>query len=270
MTTRSRPSSKVIDGVTANVGIAAWYREELNKLIAEMQNSVIYWLKASYKANEPIIAQDELPAQALWKSVRALRKRWQKNFDEAAPKMAKHFTQKVEKRSKTRLTQILKDAGMSVEFKMTQAQQDGIRANVHENVSLIRSIPQKYFTNVEGLVMRSVQAGSDMHTLSQALQNEYGKTKKRARLISRDQNNKATAFLTRTRQVEMGVNKAIWLHSHGGKTSRPTHLANNGKPYDVEKGWYDPDADGKGKGRYIHPGELINCRCVSKSIIPGF
>lgn len=270
MTIRSRRSSKVIDGVHPSAAIAAWYRAQLDKYIDAMQDSVIYFLQASYKKNEPIIAQDELPAQALWTALRKLRNRWQRNFNAAAPKVAKYFTDKADKRSKERLSTLMREAGMSVEFKMTQAQMDGIRANIHENVSLIKSIPQKYFTQIEGIVMRSVQAGGDMYTLSQALQTEYGKTKKRARLIARDQNNKATAFLTRTRQVEMGIDEAIWMHSHGGKKPRPTHFKNNGKRYNVKKGWYDPDADGKGKGRYIHPGELINCRCVSKSIIPGF
>ena len=261
----------ILPPVRPNVGITVWYRLQLEQLVDEMNASVQYWVKSSYRNNEPLIlAQDELPAQALWRSMRQLRKRWQKNFDEAAPKLAKYFTTKVEKRSKATLAKLLRDAGMSVEFKMTRTQADGIRANIHENVSLIRSIPQKYFGQIEGLVMRSVQAGGDMYTLSQALQTEYGRTKKRARLIARDQNNKATAFLTRTRQTEMGIEEAIWLHSHGGKVPRPTHLRNNGKRYSVKKGWYDPDADGKGKGRYIHPGELINCRCVPRSVIPGF
>lgn len=265
----TKRNERILGPVRPNAGIDAWYRDQLGRLIDEMAASVEYWVKSTYRNNEPL-AMDELPAQALWRSMKLLRRRWQKNFDEAAPKVARHFTQKVEKRSKANLTKLIRDAGFSVEFKMTRVQADGIRANIHENVSLIRSIPQKYFNEIEGLVMRSVQAGGDMYTLSQALQTEYGKTKKRAKLIARDQNNKATAFLTRTRQTEMGIAEAIWLHSHGGKTPRKTHLAKNGKRYDVKKGWYDPDADGKGKGRYIHPGELINCRCVSRSVIPGF
>lgn len=261
---------KVLAPVHPNAGIAAWYRQELLKLIDEMNRSVEYWTTASYRANEPLIAQDELPAQALWKAMKLLRKRWEKNFAEAAPKVAKYFTQKVEKRSKTQLTRILGEAGWTVQFKMTRQQADGIRANIHENVSLIKSIPSKYFDQVEGAVMRSIQAGHDMGTLREYLQKQYGITKRRAVLIARDQNNKATAFLTRSRQDELGITEAIWLHSHGGKEPRPTHLANNGKKYNVKEGWYDPDADGKGKGRYIHPGELINCRCVSKPIVPGF
>jgi hypothetical protein len=39
----------------------------------------------------------------------------------------------------------------------------------------------------------------------------------------------------------------------------------NGKKYDVNKGMWDPAVN-----RYIFPGEEINCRCSSRSIIPGF
>ena len=39
----------------------------------------------------------------------------------------------------------------------------------------------------------------------------------------------------------MGVDEALWLHSHAGKEPRPTHLANDGKRYKISEGWYDPD-----------------------------
>jgi SPP1 gp7 family putative phage head morphogenesis protein len=113
--------------------------------------------------------------------------------------------------------------------------------------------------------MRSVQTGRDLGTLAKELQKQYGVTKRRAALISRDQNNKATRALTRARQVEMGIKKALWIHSYAGKKPRPTHLRNDGKPFDVVKGWYDP-----AEKKFIHPGELVNCRCTSRSIIPGF
>jgi uncharacterized protein with gpF-like domain len=262
---------KLLKPVRPSAAIDAWYKRKLDQMIDEMNASIAFWLERSYASRQDqIVAMDELPAKQLSRALNKLRRRWQKNFDEAAPKLAKYFTQQVDDRSKKQLQDILKEAGFSVEFTMTSKQADGIRANITENVSLIRSIPQKHFTDIEGMVMRSVQAGRDLHTLSKQLEKQYGKTKKRAALIARDQNNKATAFLTRTRQGELGVKKAIWVHSHAGKVPRPTHLANDGNAYDITKGWYDPDANGKGNGAYIFPGELINCRCISRSIIPGF
>lgn len=266
---KKKTKLKALKPVRPNVGIEANYQAKLDALIEEMNRSVLHWVKAAYRKNEPVLAQDELPSTTLWKAMRKMTKQWQKRFDEAAPKAAKHFAKAAHLRADGAFEKILKDAGFSIKFQMTRAQRDLMNATVKEQVSLIRSIPQKYLTEVEGMVMRSVTAGHDLEVLAKGIQKQYGVTKKRAAFIARDQNNKATATTTRARQKELGINQAIWLHSHGGKKPRPTHLANNGKPYDVNKGWYDPDAHGKGKGAWIFPGELINCRCVSRSIVPG-
>ena len=71
--------------------------------------------------------------------------------------------------------------------------------------------------------------------------------------------------MTRARQVEVGITEAIWMHSHAGKEPRPTHVANDGKRYKVAEGWFDPDPRVR---RHIVPGELINCRCTTRSIVP--
>lgn len=264
---KPKTNDKVLRPVHPNVGIAVAYRQRLEKLIEEMQDSVLFWLKQAYKANEPAIAQDELPATALRRAIRKLGRRWQRNFDEAAPKLAEYFAQSVDKRSKEALQKILRDAGISVKFKASRASGDVFAAAVNENVSLITNLPQQYFTSVEGAVMRSIQAGRDLDTLSKDLQKIMGISRRRAALISRDQNNKATAQLTRARHIELGITEAIWVHSGGGKTARPTHKAAGARKqrYDTSKGWYDPHEE-----KWIFPGELINCRCVSKPVVPGF
>jgi uncharacterized protein with gpF-like domain len=54
--------------------------------------------------------------------------------------------------------------------------------------------------------------------------------------LARDQNNKATASMTHARQDELGIAEASWVRSGAGKHPRPTHVAMNGKKYDVNKG----------------------------------
>lgn len=232
-----------------------------------MAKSVSYWMKVTYRKNEPEIAQDELSSAALREAIRKLVKRWNDRFDEAAKQLAEHFSTSVSQRSDAALKKILKDGGFAIEFKMTRAQRDVLNATIQENVSLIKSIPQQYFTQVEGSVMRSVQAGRDLKSLSDDLIKHYGVTKRRAAFIARDQTNKATASLTRARQVESGITEAIWVHSGGGKEPRPTHAkAGRDKArYDIREGWYDPH-----EGKNIMPGELINCRCVSRAVVKGF
>jgi SPP1 gp7 family putative phage head morphogenesis protein len=264
---RLRPGEKVLPPVNPSVGLRAEYRRRLEALISAMAKSYARFLISAYRANPPRLAQDATPAVELKRAVDDLAGQWRKNFDQAAPRLARWFAQSTERRSSAMLTRILKDGGFTVQFKMTPVMRDVLDATIEENVGLIRSIPEQFHTQVQGMVMRSVTAGRDLHQLSKDLQERFGVTERRAALIARDQNQKATAAFTRVRQEDLGIDEAIWQHSHGGKEPRRTHLANDGKRYKPSEGWHDPDPK---VNRRIWPGELINCRCVSRSVIKGF
>lgn len=251
--------------VRANAGIEANYRKRLFKLVEEMNNSLIYWLSSAYKSNEPhaLIAADDSPAMAMRSALRKLSRRWQRNFDEGADKLAVWFANKNKDYSDGTLASILKDAGFTVQFKMTAPVNDAYQALIGENISLIKSIASEHLMQVEGLVMRSIQEGRNLSEVSEQLQKRFQVTKRRAALIARDQNNKATAIITKTRQQSLGITQAKWRHSSGGKKPRPSHLHADGDLYEVEKGMY---LDGK----WTWPGVEINCRCVSIPVIAGF
>jgi uncharacterized protein with gpF-like domain len=228
---------------------------------------------AAYRANEPAVAElamDAVSANELKRIIGALSKRWQSKFDDGAEELGRYFAKSASRRTDAQLQAILKKAGYTVDFTLTAAQRDIIAATAAETTALIKSIPAKYLADVEGHVMRSVQTGMDVGGLRKKLQDTYKVTRKRASLISRDQNSKATSALNKARQLDLNVEEAMWMHSSAGKVPRPTHKANDGNRYEVAKGWYDKDANGPGKGAWVQPGELINCRCTSRSIFPGF
>lgn len=112
-------------------------------------------------------------------------------------------------RSESSPRKILRDGGISVEFRKTAAMRDVIDATVNANVSLIKSIPSQYFDQVEGAVMRSVQTSRDLAGLVQELERFSGITRRRAAFIALDQNNKATSSFNtarnRTRHRRMRV-----------------------------------------------------------------
>ncbi|CAB3908031.1 hypothetical protein LMG26842_05715 [Achromobacter dolens] len=249
--------------VHANQGIEAAYRKRLDRLIDEMQRSLVYWLTAAYRRNVPEIAQDESPAMALTKMMRRLAKQWQRRFNEAAQPVASEFAETSMSAADNSLRNALRQKGFSVQFQLTRAANDVFQATVQENVGLIKSIAAEHLQDVQGMVMRSVTQGRDLEGLVEDLQKRYGVTKRRAAFIARDQNNKATATITRVRQQGLGIKQAKWRHSRGGKHPRKSHQEADGKVYDVDKGMLID-------GEYIRPGELPNCRCVAISIIPGF
>nr|WP_294978897.1 phage minor head protein [uncultured Pseudomonas sp.] len=249
--------------VHANQGIEAAYRKRLDRLIDEMQRSLVYWLTAAYRRNVPEIAQDESPAMALTEMMRRLAKQWQRRFDEAAQPVASEFAETSMSAADNSLRNALRQKGFSVQFQLTRAANDVFQATVQENVGLIKSIAAEHLQDVQGMVMRSVTQGRDLEGLVEDLQKRYGVTKRRAAFIARDQNNKATATITRVRQQGLGIKQAKWRHSRGGKHPRKSHQEADGKVYDVDKGMLID-------GEYIRPGEKPNCRCVAISIIPGF
>ena len=267
----NRRGEVVLKAVQPNAGIAAAVSRLLVALVDEMETSTLHWLEAAYKRAPPAIAQDELSSAAMRAAIRKLAVQWRRRFGQMAWRVKRYFDQAIPDRVDAQLMKIMKDAGWTVEFNMTQAQRDVVGAIVHENVSLIRSIPAQHFAKVEGVVMRSVAAGYNLKTLREDLQAEFGVTKKRAQFIASDQCRKATAMLGRARQVELGVRECVWIHSHAGRTPRPNHVkfGVDKARYDPAKGLWDPDADGKGKGRFVIPSQLINCRCLSRPILPS-
>ncbi|HEY0120640.1 MAG TPA: phage minor head protein [Rhizobium sp.] len=233
-----------------------------------MAASVDYWLRATYRQNEDrIVAEDESPADALRRSMKDLSKRWLAKFDDMSAKLAEYFVQSVEKRSTAAMKKILKDGGWTVSFQMTPTMRDIADATVHANVALIKNVAEKYLNDIEGSVMRSVQSGRDLGTLTEDLQKHYGVTRRRAAFIARDQNNKATAAFKRARELELGLDEAEWHHSHGSKEPRPTHVeaGRQRARYKISQGWYDPAV-----GRYIQPAEEPGCKCFGRPVIKGF
>ena len=265
MPVRAIGKEVILRPVRPNLGLEAKYRRKLDRLVQQMHDSLVYWLKAAYRANEPEISQamDASPARTLQTAFRRLATRWQKRFDKAAPQLAAYFAKATKDRTDANMRGILKRAGFTVEFKMTAPMNDAYQAVIGEQVGLIKSIASQHLAEVEGLVMRSVQRGRDLGELATQLEERYGVTKRRAALISRDQNNKATATLTRVRQQGLGITEAVWQHSAGGRHPRPSHVAASGKRYEIAKGMLID-------GEYILPGEMINCRCISKAVVPGF
>ena len=254
---------KTLDAVRPNAGLTVAYQRALEQQIDDMQASLLYWLRSAYRNNEPEMAADAVPANELQAAMRELARRWQRNFNRGSKDLASWFAQSAADRTDAQLQAVLKRAGFSVKFTMSAAARDVINATTFENVSLIRSIAAQHLAQVEGIVMRSVSQGRNLKALTDELQQRYQITRRRATLIAHDQTNKATATIQRTRQRELGVTEAIWKHSSGGTHPRASHVAYDGKRYDINEGAL---IDGK----RIWPGTEIWCRCYSKAILPGF
>ncbi|HEO9071282.1 TPA: phage head morphogenesis protein, partial [Enterobacter asburiae] len=140
-------------------------------------------------------------------------------------------------------------------------------AIIAENVALIRSIPEKYFTEVESMVFRSIAKGGDRKQLADEIEREFGKrhgiTRRRAEFIARDQVRKATSALAIARMQGVGIEEAEWMHSGGANKPRHSHViaGKERRRFRLDKGCLID-------GEYIYPGQLPGCGCTCKPVLP--
>lgn len=258
-----------VRAIHASAAVHDWYFDKLIEFVNRMQTDVTRHVLAAYGSLEPQeYAADAAPKNPSILLRAALRKwggLWISRFDKLSLDLSRDFARKSFTITQTQLRAALKDAGFTVKFAPTPESRAAYQAVIAEQVNLIKSIPQQYLKDVESKVWGSVMKGADMHALSVDLRKTYGITRDRAAVIARDQNNKAKAIIESTRRQELGITRAIWQHSAGGKVPRATHVAMSGKSYLIAQGMYDSDA-----GKYVLPGELINCRCTSRAVISAF
>jgi SPP1 gp7 family putative phage head morphogenesis protein len=131
------------------------------------------------------------------------------------------------------------------------------RGWINENTSLIKSIPEQYHKQVEGVLSRGIMSGQSVKTLSAELEKQFDITERRARLIATDQTLKAHSSLTEYRLKSVGVKEYTWETVNDSRV-RPEHQDRQGNVYS----WDKPPAGGQ------HPGQEIRCRCRASAVWP--
>jgi hypothetical protein len=150
---------------------------------------------------------------------------------------------------------------------------DAVKADLWKNILLLEDIDRNCADQIYDAAVRSISAGRDLSVLLDALMqlNLSGMTTRRAGEISRLLNNRATAIMNRERQETLGIKRALWLYSGAPCEIDPktptgqdaAHRASNGKSFDVSKGMFL-------NGKWTWPGVEPGCKCVSRSVVPGF
>jgi len=242
--------------------VEAYVRDRIERELDAMHASILYWLKAGWRKSDPItVANDADPARELKDLLRKRGRMWGRKWRAMAEALAEELSGRTRRHVDRALEKMLRDNGVTIRFRMTAGMRQTLNAGLQAQVELINSVGAAHIAAVEGYVMRSLQIGRDLQQLSDDLESTLGVSRRKAEFIARDQTNKATATMARTRALELGCTEGEWLHSAGGKVPRPSHVAFSRKRYDLAKGAY---LDGK----WTWPGVEPNCRCVSRPILP--
>jgi uncharacterized protein with gpF-like domain len=216
-----------------------------------------------------------------------------KLFNDNAKDLAESMMSDTEKTSKANLHSSLKQltGGLSLNTGVVpKGMEQIVPALVAENVSYIKSIPQEYFKNVTGAVMRSITNGEGLASLVPDIEktiknadrsvnkiprkkndgklDDYNRqVKRRANNIALDQTRKAYSSINKQKLMNAGVKKFEWIHSFGGAHPRASHIKIDGKIFSFENVTKEQAALGVPEDDRGLPGVPINCKCVFKPII---
>lgn len=128
---------------------------------------------------------------------------------------------------------------------------------VEENVSLIRSLAQRHFDDLQAHLGEAIAAGRRWEEIADEIGDRFGVADRHAELIARDQVGKFYGALNEERQKAIGVAKYVWRTARDNRV-RDAHFDREGRTFS----WDDPPEDG-------HPGEAINCRCQAEPDLEG-
>lgn len=129
-----------------------------------------------------------------------------------------------------------------------------LKARLRANVDLIKSLPSQYQAQVQEQFYKVFsEHGLDQQKLNQMLTERFNVAKNRAKLITRDQNNKIIGELNAERNKQLGIERYTWVTA-GDERVRSSHSLLNG----TRQRWDSPPSVG-------HPGYDIQCRCISLS-----
>lgn len=269
-----------------NIGIAKWYNAEIQKLCREMFDDTAKELTPLY-AKYDNVAMDGLSFD-FTSTLNKLIKKFVAYFKQKGEALAKEFIKRQIKYTDVSVRNAIQPlATRELKFALkgsiiNERNKDVVKLAIYNNVSLIRSLPERYFRRIVGMVTRSLEYGGSLEQLKQELLKIDGVTERQAKLIAYDQTRKVYSDISLNKLRESGITRVKWIHSHGDKVPRCYHVRKwdgmsgksdgrpnglNGYVFDINKPPVIQKAEGKRPEIVGYPAELINCTCLLVPVI---
>ncbi|MFG0827891.1 phage minor head protein [Pseudomonas sp. CJQ_7] len=244
--------------------IAIQYNAKLQRLVKQVKADISKEIMPLVRQLVPEYTQDAVATTDAWSdlitnAMSFLFAKWSsERVSAGAQRIASEFVQASVKKSERDMK---KSVGIDV-FSGSKTMQDYLHASAQQNAQLIKSIPAKYLEEVQTLVMANMRSGMRPSFIEKALQEQFGVTQRRAKMIARDQTSKIQGELNRKQQQGAGFTHFRWLTSHDSRV-RHDHDVFEHRVTKYGKGvylWSDLPLE---KGVPVSPGSPINCRCTA-------
>lgn len=163
---------------------------------------------------------------------------------------------KVSEQNRKQVTQSIKKA-VGIDVLLSEPYlEDRLTDFAASNVDLITSMSEEYLTRVQRAVSTAVEGGMRAEEVLRQIPDAAGVSRRKAKMIARDQVAKLTGQLNMMRQQELGLGKYIWRTQRDERV-RSSHAQHEGEVYS----WDNPPADTG------HPGQDYQCRCWAEPVI---
>jgi SPP1 gp7 family putative phage head morphogenesis protein len=140
---------------------------------------------------------------------------------------------------------------------------DVMRALLHSQVQLIRSIPIEAAQRVHELTLKGLENSLRAEAYIAEIRRSGDVTKARATMIARTEIARTASILTQARSEHAGITHYRWQTAKDADV-RPGHKAMQGKICE----WANPPAVVEnGRVMHFHPGRIWNCRCYPEPIV---
>lgn len=256
------------DPLNPSAAVGLRYAQNIVAQIEQMTQEVEREIKKLFDSDhaQEYFAEDATTSAQARILTNFLLKKFNGRFAKKAKPMAESFANQADKASSASVHSSIQklSGGLSLPTSaLTPDMKEILSATITENVGLIKSISQKYLTDVQGAVMRSITTQTGAVDLLPILLKSKEITLRRANLIALDQTRKAMGNLGKARMENIGIEEYKWLHTGGSDHPRHLHQKMSGNIYRFD----NPPVIDERTGERGIPGQAIYCRCRMVPVI---
>lgn len=173
-----------------------------------------------------------------------------------AEKLAKEQGDRISKYNYDQMIKVIFDAVKVNPILSEPYLADQLKLFQVRNTNLITKLNMEQLAKMNDILYNNLSQGNSAKIIKDELEKTFNFTKKRAKLIARDQTNKFNGNLAELRQGELGIDSYTWSGVLDER-ERKTHRANEAKVFK----WSSPSPITG------HPGSQIQCRCTAQPVI---
>lgn len=247
---------KTLKAIEIPHAIEKEFIKKLKALSKEVNNSIFYWTKARFNAN-----QNKNISKQLIFELNALDKEWQSRILKQAKGLSKWITREVKGYVNANLIKQNKDFAIT---KQTQEIKNQLTAIYERNLALIKTIPSDTIERYKQSLLSSIDNLDQQEIIKQAREIS-NISQRRAKTIARDQTAKAVSGYNQARVQQLNFEFYRWQTAEDERvsTGKGGHKQLNGRIYKYS----EPTAIIDTKGTRGSVGQRVNCRCVALPVI---